>query len=244
MNQVPKIYRGRILLCLAMILLSGRYVCSQSSYQVTGKVVDNDGTPIAGATVYVEPERYPELWERRIEPVITDASGLFSKVIAKNGRTFGQTFRVFVLLEDGDGIETVFAPFDTLRGLPRFRGVAVVLRDKDVINLGNLPVRFRFQTISVNYSKCSCDIDWSNIYMRIRKGSEVAYFGSISKSDIQRYVDREKKRISLTLPVGAWKLEIVDSGPRPTIVASTGVFIVNPEVEATVALKRRNISKR
>lgn len=55
----------------------------------------------------------------------------------------GQTFRVFVLLEDGDGIETVFAPFDTLQALARFRGVAVVLRDKDVINLGNLPVRFR-----------------------------------------------------------------------------------------------------
>jgi hypothetical protein len=208
--------RRRFIFCstLLIVLLLGvdadLYAQSTDQYKVVGTVVDANGQPYLDASVFLEPIEYLSTsFERFITGDGPDQSGRFEIVRNKTKVQPGQSALLFVVADEStDALSTIRPPFDAVRRFDKsFDGIKITYGSSNLIDVGRVNVRFWFGQAKI---KTYTRVPWSETYLRIRdpKGNTV-YFQSLSAANIARYVRRDKSELSISLPEGRWRVELL-----------------------------------
>lgn len=220
---------------------------SDDPFVVIGRVTDGDGRPIKKAGVSIDPRGATKMLNPYISAV-TDENGCFKFVgfgdkKARNREWFLYTTDDFVF----PGIALITPPdVRPLQKLDsRYNGIPFVPGKRRIIDVGDVPVVFRFGSAQLAFSncdesKCSSTIQWGTAEVSlVHCGSNTSVERStFSKEKLKRFIFDQDVPLSFLLPEGKWKIEIYNQGIGLP-VAETSCFEVKAKkvVEIPMQLK-------
>lgn len=218
------------LLTLLLICGVGSILGQSDNYHtITGRVIDDQGRPFANAGICLEPAKYTSTaFDRFIECADSEADGRFTIKKARSESTINQTQLLFVSVDNNSARTVIDPPFDLIRSYDRsFNGKPVKLDDKNLTDVGDVKVQFWFGQINLKFSKTSANqIDWPHIWLKVlHRNGRVAYFSTLSKNSINKYVKNDGSELSISLPQGKWKVEIVEFDTRRVIAESSYIEV-------------------
>lgn len=207
---------------LGLIVLTVSFACLGQSegdqYTIKGRVVDSRGNPLADIGICFEPDKYRGGFDRFIRCGATDQGGKFVEKVGRNDYTRGQLYFLYVYDNSATkGIDFIYPPFDWIRSRDKtFNGIPVRLGEMQLIDLGDVNIRFYFGDALLDFSqftaKKKADVKWDDLYIAVRhrNGKYVAY-SSLSRDDIEvtGKVNKARNTLRVTLPEGHWKIEAI-----------------------------------
>jgi len=220
------------LLSLTLFLFASNLFGQSSDFvEITGRVVDRSGRPVCGADVFLEPISFEsDGFDRFVNSFVTKSDGRFSFRRYKRNESPEREWMVFVTENKTDALlSLVEAPFDLLRrGDSHFDGVRVNLGHGNV-DLGDLPVRFTFGDVAFDFKKFAIGGSLNPKFLTdmtlrvLGKNGWVAEELSLSRNDIDQILKSQMLRIECSLPLGNWRLVVLNG---KEIVGSTSQFNV------------------
>lgn len=231
-----------LLLSLSAQADAQEVVDSPLSYEITGRVVDEDGKPIAGALVGL---RVPDPWSPDAFRIsIVEKDGRFRAFDSSRATTDRATFWVSAPVTDAH------APIDFMFGRlshldPVFNGQTVLFNGKQQVDLGDVRVQARYRNFTIRIlDRTGSPLapgtkDWDNLRLLIRdaRGGDVAHEGHVAVTARRK----DKSSIVIALPEGAWEIAVGMFGdsfnwtPLDKSVVISRVGSVEP-AQATVKL--------
>jgi hypothetical protein len=201
----------------------------QSHFVVIGRVVDDNGKPIKGSDVSLDPRGSTEL-RSPYESVITDENGCFKfegfgDKRAKKATWFLYTTDNFI----SPGIARISPPFvGHLPKLePRYNGIPFVPGDRAVVDMGNVPVVFWYGSARLRFEdcpedKCSFAIQWPTAEVSIVHCTSNKWVerGTLSKEKLRQYIYNPDADLIYLLPAGRWKINIYNRGEKKPVAAT------------------------
>jgi len=223
------------------ILVTCISVYSQQAdmYLVAGRVLDDNGRPLPNAGVCIEPTVFTaQGFDRFIECVGTSNDGTFHIQKSRNALTEGTQYSLFVYSDTTpDALLPVRPPYDGLRKLePSFEGIPLKLSTQTLVNLGDVRVKFRYgtTTLKLTWEKAK-RFNWLTTFVKVRtENGNVAVATTLSLKDVRSYVRKSELRVSL--PVGNWKIELIDMDSDKKI-AESELFSIKVEHNKPVLIR-------
>lgn len=205
---------------LAVLLFLGWHASQGQKayrYQVTGRVIDSKGLPVARAYVVVD-TGLPTTWEDFTYYVAANDSGefLFSEPEATTDRNRIRYLYATAPLPQ-QAFTPIRAPFSRLHGLsePRFRGRPILIKKNGDSDVGTISNRVwygivEFTILDAQGSPLLKKAEsWRYVWLRIRNQNRaIVTETGISIADIEQSVSLEKSKINVALPEGIWYVEI------------------------------------
>lgn len=237
-------YMRQSILVATVILSLGVLANSQtpSQIKIVGRVVDREGDPVEGASVYLEPEKWTGGFDRFVEAVSSTKDGTFTVEKPKPNNKF--PWRLFVVLDrtEANYYNPLEPPFGLLAQKNRlFKGRRVYLQNYRITNLGDIPIQHQYGSVELDVSRlepASADrhtFPWKNVSLRIRDKKRVlANDVSISVQQLSKSVGKGGTVLLMSLPQGIWSVEIL---LRSKIIGTTGRFSVTSKNIRHVDLK-------
>ena len=222
---------------LVALLLVQPVVLREHTFVVTGRVVDNHGSPVAHARVVLEPsEQSRESKDAIVDEIIvhyeTDGTGKFS--IEQSTTLHTQNWVLYVISPLPTHVAMpITPPFKQLASIhPRFAGQAVAVRRKHEVNLGDIPVQVHYSLVSLRlldhsgaplFSDGTDDAELPRVWLRIRDSKGDV----ISEEGVARDAFRKQESsIALVLPEGAWHIEVANEATNMVWHPLAGRLIV------------------
>jgi hypothetical protein len=204
-------------------------------FVVVGRVVDGDGRPVRNSSVSLDP-RGSTVFPNPYESAITDEDGCFKftgfgERKARASEWFLYTSGRFGL----PGIALVYPPFvSQLQKLdPRYNGIPFVPGDREVIDLGDVPVVFRYGSARLRFdvcpkNKCSSVIQWGTVEVSLVHcgRNKMVNRGTFSREQLKQYIYDQDADLIYLLPEGNWRIEIYNRD-RNASMAATGCFEID-----------------
>lgn len=209
-----------------LIMLIG--ICSLPTYAQTyrsaikGRVVDETGKPVIGASIHPElpkeAENSEDTEDRICGAKIGVVSGKDGKFSVKEDCSISiRSINLFVTYGVAEAVALLSPPFGGLREKNSlFAGQEIIIRENSDIDLGDVQVQLWYGEIELTvldnngkpYYK-NFD-DWNKFVLKIRdKNGQLLASGSLSTGDKQKAVNVEKSSVKLALPEGIWSLELL-----------------------------------
>lgn len=242
MNTLFFIHRNTC--CTVAILfaaLSSGFAQS-NRYSVIGRVMERD-IPVAGATVFLEPQEDRSVTiDRFVDSAMTDRDGRFRIERSELWMQSAGQPQLFVALDKTVGTFSLLdPPFDSVRRMDNsFEGIPIPLGPSRVIDIGDIGVRFRYGKVELVLDKRSfTSIPWKDVYLLLRnRHGQCVDYGSLSPHILENYLSESKSLLSFALPEGRWRVELhVDS----RMIARTEYFSVRGDgVTTTKAQLSKN----
>jgi hypothetical protein len=212
------------------------------SYEITGRVVDEDGKPISGALVGM---RVPSPWSPDAFYLSnTEKDGRFRLSDTSNGPADHATY--WVSAPPSDAHAAVDFMFGRLSYLDAsFKGQTVPFNGKQKVDIGDIRVQaaYRRFTIRILDSKGAPlspeSKDWENLRLMIRDArGDMVHEGGITEAARRK----DKSAIVLAMPEGSWEIAVGVFGDsfnwtpldRQVVIPRGGSG--EPTLEATVKL--------
>jgi Carboxypeptidase regulatory-like domain len=196
---------------------------------ITGRVVDENRRPVAGAQIMLESANGTHLSTTET----SDESGRFS---VSRSSQFGKLLYLFVSHDKNrldNSLTPIFSPFEGLNRYDRrFLGKPFYPAN-DSVDLGEVPVQFWFSTVQLKVTKNGNELtkdDWDGLwYQLLNHRNKFLYGASPFSNEIHPWVDINTSTISFSLPEGNWKIDFYKRAEVPgfnysRILASSGHF--------------------
>lgn len=230
-------------ICICLFVLSGTAAAqTDGAVLFSGRVIDEEGNPTSDAEVCLEPVVYEsEAFDRIIECIKPGADGRFTMKKWRGGSKIETRYFLFVSRNSCESsLVRVTAPFDELRPAESFfDGMPFNLGSTPHIDAGDVPIKFYYGNAVLMLRKDGKNpIDWYGVYMKVStKSGRTASFRSLSNSAIETHIRDEGTRLNICLPVGEWKVELVD-GETEQKIASSNRFRIVRDRAAIVQMNR------
>lgn len=221
--------RNMKLLALS-VLIGCISVYSQQAdfYLITGRVSEENGTAIPNAGICLEPTVPKQQgFDRLIECVGSSKDGTFQIRKPKTELTKGTQYSLFVYSDPTpDALAVVRPPYDGLRTVePWFEGIPLRLDSDALVNLSDVRVKFRYGTTFLKpVGEKASSVNWLKTFLQVRtEHGNVAHSSTLSVKNVRRYVT--KAGLMVSLPVGNWKVELIDMD-TDTKIAESELFSI------------------
>ena len=215
-------------------------------FVVVGRVVDVDGRPVKGSSVSIDPRGSTEM-KNPYESEMTDENGCFKfvgfgKAKAQKAEWFLYTTGRFGL----PGISLVGPP--DVRHLQkldsRYNGIPFIPGKRKVVDMGDVPIVFRYGSVRLGFDgcsedKCSSVIQWgtSEVALVHCESNKTVERGTLSREKLKQYIYDKNADLIFLLPEGNWKIEIYSIGAKEPLAVTQCVEIVpNDVISLPVAL--------
>jgi hypothetical protein len=224
-------------------LLEGK---PQLPFVVVGRVIGGDGLPVKGADVSIDPLGSTEMLSP-YESVSTDENGCFKFV--GFGRKRAKLAKWFLYTTDNytpPGITPIYPPFvnSLQKADSRYNGIPFVPGNQRVVDVGDVPVVFRYGSAKLDFgecseNKCSSAIQWESVEIAVvHCGScDVVYKGGFSREELERFVYPHNVDLLYLLPAGNWKLEIYRRNEDHPALSSS-CFELRPSETTQIAMRK------
>jgi hypothetical protein len=185
-------------------------------YSVRGRVVDDQGHPVKGAVVYLD----PFTWADQVFGLTTGPDGKFQfeevTAVPRDIR------KLYVAGPIPPRVQRLIAPpFNLLPNLndSAFAGKTITMERNREVDIGDVPVQITYALIKVyildrdGAALLKTKKQWENVNLRVRNIEEVVIDdASLSQTSIEEEVDISESSIVIALPEGVWYLEIAPFG--------------------------------
>ena len=214
-------------------------------FVVVGRVIDSDGRPVNGSSISIDPRGSTEMLNP-YESAITDENGCFKFVGFGHRKALHAEWFLYTSGRFGlPGIAPITPPFvGYLQKLDSvYNGIPFVPGNRRVIDMGDVPVIFRYGSARLRFvdcteNKCSSAIQWGMAEVSLvhcGSGKWVSR-GTFSREQLKRYVYDKDADLIYLLPEGRWKIEIYNHGKK-TPAAATQCFEVEINKVIDVSIK-------
>lgn len=207
--------------------------------EITGRVIDEQGRPVAGAYVSI---RY-------------SLGGIGSAKSAEDGQ-FIVIFRGPVLetmylytsvepIRDHEDESLIAPPFQFVgRGLPEnkdFPGKQFFTGNNLKFDVGDVPIMYRFNDVHVRLTRGRRKLtvrEWERLYVRLRdRRGRIVYEQSFAPR-IEPQANVESSEMRIMLPEGEWSFDFQkyiygDGQPYPKVLGRTPKFTIRGDSETT-----------
>lgn len=179
-------------------------------YQISGRVVDEQGHPVEGVEVSISPfyDRSSTVFDLLEETTVTDGRGRFS--ISKRFSAETPLFLYTASSSTGDYLISPPFSFSNARD-KRLLGKRLNLRENKEIELGDIPVQFHFGDVKLkvtNNRRALDESDWKELWVVLRNDRGVVlYQQSIGPTIKQPEIDIANSTALYALPEGRWRIE-------------------------------------
>lgn len=242
MSKVIASFKGAVLFLLFTAMIAAEVFAQDASsckslvgenpelpFVVVGRVVDSEGRPVVGSDVSLDPRGSTEMLNP-YESAITDENGCFKFVgfghrKALHAEWFLYTTDNFV----SPGIAPITPPFvGYLQKLDSvYSGIPFVPGNRRVIDMGDVPVIFRYGSARLRFvdcteNKCSSAIQWGmamTSLVHCGSGKWVSQ-STHSREQLERYVYDQDEDLIYLLPEGRWKIEIYNHDEKKPAAAT------------------------
>lgn len=138
--------------------------------------------------------------------------------------------------DDSEALTALRPPFDLLRRYDKsFNGRLVTFGSKDLVDLGDVPVQFRYGTATL---KSTNRIPWHEVYLRVKdKQGHIVCFMSLTENDIDSYVTKSGSELKISLPQGRWRVDFVSWNSRK-VFAQGRLFNLRERQNLNVLMRR------
>lgn len=202
-----------VLFCSAY---SGPAEQKEYKYSVKGRVVDSQGQPVQGASVYLD----PPVWAHQIFGFTTGPDGRFQ--LAEELTVPREIRRLYVTGPIPPGAERFMTPpFNRLPKLtdPAFAGKPISIEPDSEADLGDVAVQINYYLVNVyilgqdGTPLLKTAKRWEYVNFRVRDVERVVvYDTSVSQKSIEDVVNLSESSIAIAMPEGVWHLEVAPYG--------------------------------
>jgi hypothetical protein len=225
-------------------------------FVVVGRVVDENGRPKKGSSVSIDPRGNTEMLNP-YESASSDENGCFRFVGFGDKRAQKTEWFLYTSGRFGlPGIAYIYPPFvGHLRSIDsQYNGIPFVPGERRVVDMGDVPVVFRYGSARLRFddcseNKCSSSIQWgtagvSIVHCNSQKWVERSNF---SLEQQEKYFENKDADLIFMLPMGRWKVQFYDgyeSFRKDELVAETACFDVKLNEVFDVPVKLTRTSRR
>jgi hypothetical protein len=220
----------------------GQYV---PAFKVIGRVVDENGNGLPGVGISISPQQYTTLWTSPYIGGATNEDGRFVIEGVGNDQELWRSgwFLYTDIFAPHKGFSLIASPH--LLGLQRidanFNGIPFFPKERPVIDVGDVPVKFRHGNLYVTLPESEKDrFDWGNIVVAVKHRSGVEVVSStLSKENQKKLVSADRSGLMMSLPEGRWKIEFHDLEQTKVLFASDYVDVTRA-TQQTACLVKQN----
>jgi len=206
-------------------------------YKIMGRIINKDGIPIRGVDVYISPfyDESSKIYDLLEVSSVSDSEGRFYlNAIAKPGEV--QYLYTSLSVR---GEELISPPFSFVNQHDRrLLGQSIIFGSQSIIDVGDMPVQFRFGTVAVaimSGGQLLKKEDWLRLWVILRNDKNIILSQRSLGPDVAYpKIDIGMSTIYFALPYGNWKLEFhsFDEQKSPpqigkVILGTTDVFNIN-----------------
>jgi hypothetical protein len=195
---------------------SGPAKQKEYKYSVRGRVVDSQGQPVQGASVFLD----PPAWAHQIFGFTTGPDGKFQ--LEEELTVPREARRLYVTGPIPPGAkEFISPPFNRLPKLtdPAFAGQLISIEPDGEADLGDVAVQINYSLVNVyilgqdGAPLLKKAKQWDYVNFRVRNvESAVVYDTSVSQKSIEDVVNLSESSIAIAMPEGVWHLEVAPYG--------------------------------
>ncbi len=235
---------GQAAVAVLFVLIGGANAAEGKTphrYLVTGRVVDGGGRPVPNATVLLEP-LHPQGWEQWIETHTADDEGRFRIQQDAGDLIDDWVLGTSLVPDDAPNSETVPdlpGVSRSSRADPSFNARPLRLEPGRAFDLGDVRLQRRYHALAIpvqgpDGSDRPTSADW---WLRLYdRWGDCLSDGSAGPEKADG-----KTRLRLTLPEGAWRIEL---GAGDGLQGELSLTIPRPDGPAVVALRLQPPSSR
>jgi hypothetical protein len=205
-----------LLMPVTLILCYPLCVEKKVTYSVRGRIVDNAGRQVAGASVFLD----SPAWAHQVFGATTDESGKFRLEETTTVPRYRR--RLYVAgPQPESAVRLIYPPFNLLPGLTSrvFAGLQIRLEKNKELDIGDVPIQvfYRPVTMCVQNSRGMPELkaseQWKSVYLRLRdEHGSIVTESSLSQNDIEKAVNLAESCFAVSLPEGVWRIELSISG--------------------------------
>ncbi len=187
----------------------GRY-----SYAVNGRVIDEQGQPVAHASVVIVTDS--NIPRNMIYGVETNSEGIF-RLVETEANELTAIRRLYAVgPRPPNSYCPVLPPFDELPSLigQAYIGRPISIQKNAEVNLGNVQVQARYGVVAVqllNQAGSPLVTDaraWRRVWLRIRNAENaIVIEQTLSINAIEQAVNTVTSTVRVALPEGTWRIE-------------------------------------
>lgn len=209
----------RAAVCLLLALLASPLLAQTTTHPViTGRVVDEQGQPVAQAQLLIVPppqRRRKAIGHEMLFGTDTDEHGRFKFEDEYKWTTSRRIMYISAPLR-ADVYAPVTPPLEMIERIdPSFRGQPIVIKRNQATDLGDVKVQIHYGLVQLRLQNSAGGPllqnaeQWRNIRLRFRTArGEVVDGGLPSLNDIEKAVRIAESAITVAVPKGAWQIEV------------------------------------
>lgn len=199
--------REVLIFAILMVLYSSHSALPQDFVRIRGRVINEQGKPLAGAETFLDYESTCDTCiDQILVSMLTPSEGVF--YLSTENIKNVQSVRLFVeQAVRKEVFKLIYDPALNLSHLPQYRGIEIDVTERRTVDVGDVAPTIRYKEFSFNASE----------YLSPTNNSIDAVF-TVRDYDKRKIVARER-RVSNTylqpngmlwfaLPVGKWILEV------------------------------------
>jgi|GEM_PF-1697958 len=236
----------------ALLLVSSSTGPKEYRYRVRGRVVDQNGQPVAHAIVVVD-AGLPKTWEDFTYSVESDENGrfLFQEPEATTDPHLTRLLYVTGPVPQKSH-SPIMPPFNRIPRLTesRFASRPIRIKKNGEVNVGDVSIQVSYRVVDLHlqdvngHPLITNEKGWKYVWLRIRNQQhKIVTYGSFSESDIENSVSLVNSSARIALPEGTWVIEASlreDKGPWLTSATPIHIDRSNKEIDLTLRQAQRS----